>query len=691
MLTARPPWTGANHVQLLERIERTELKWPERDRVSGPCSDLITRLLKRNPSERLSFEDFLQHPFVAGFDLDRSSTSLTKTASMPALTIASTTGPSSSSTQSTTTSGAPGSPAIGPIPRAMVPLVDPSTTPIPKTTTTIPPITQSAPPAVSTPHSLSSYPTNMDAAGPLAAHPTSTVRARTASVSSRPMMPVAAIAAVAAGTGSPSLGPMHAPPSAFAPGSPGLLPTLASAAMPPPLTPHIPTLTPISAAAAMGGSPIAIGQSSPSPDDELDMAILHIFDTQFPPTQEWVVSADDARYFVGQLRKNGISSTRLVEAFDVWPSRLNEWLHKDMHAAIGTHIIERLNAPKLRRQQQAASARRRNSIPPSYPPPPPPSTITPSAMVPPRILVGPPGNNGVMSKKSPSMSPISSGKTAHGSGELPMDYVLVEENGDNSPAISKAFPRGSSSSPMLNVADLYDGSVVTTGGSGEHKTIPATTTVGTPPQRAMTNLNYQHASGLTPLKPSDLGSPQNTPDQHRPSSRPGSAPAHHHTPTPPATTTTAAPVLFSSEEEALEAFYAMWKRALMVAKGAEMKEQLASSSSASLSHVDFSSSAAAASSTSAATTNSSSSAATNTSQQHQQQYGPLAISLVLYVKALSMYHFAIASIADYRRSQAAAAMASAGSGPTASPVAARIETCMSSSFTVSLACVRILF
>lgn len=55
-------------MQLLRNIERNEARLPGHiaARLSGPCKSLLGRLLQRNPVERLTFEEFFQHPFLAG-------------------------------------------------------------------------------------------------------------------------------------------------------------------------------------------------------------------------------------------------------------------------------------------------------------------------------------------------------------------------------------------------------------------------------------------------------------------------------------------------------------------------------------------------------------------------------------------------------------------------------------------------
>ena len=67
LVVGRPPFNGSNHVVLLQNIERHEAKIPDQiaRHLSPACIDLIYSLLKRNPVQRISFEEFFSHPFLA--------------------------------------------------------------------------------------------------------------------------------------------------------------------------------------------------------------------------------------------------------------------------------------------------------------------------------------------------------------------------------------------------------------------------------------------------------------------------------------------------------------------------------------------------------------------------------------------------------------------------------------------------
>ncbi|CAM6127990.1 unnamed protein product [Calypogeia fissa] len=67
LLTGRPPYCGNSHVQLLLNIVKsTEVKFPEAvlAELHPDCVDMIRKLLRRNPVERLSFEEFFNHNFM---------------------------------------------------------------------------------------------------------------------------------------------------------------------------------------------------------------------------------------------------------------------------------------------------------------------------------------------------------------------------------------------------------------------------------------------------------------------------------------------------------------------------------------------------------------------------------------------------------------------------------------------------
>ncbi|XP_022934901.1 serine/threonine-protein kinase ATG1c-like isoform X1 [Cucurbita moschata] len=65
-VTGRTPFTGNNQIQLLQNIVKsTKLHFPsDINDLSFECKDLCRKLLRRNPVERLTFEEFFNHPFL---------------------------------------------------------------------------------------------------------------------------------------------------------------------------------------------------------------------------------------------------------------------------------------------------------------------------------------------------------------------------------------------------------------------------------------------------------------------------------------------------------------------------------------------------------------------------------------------------------------------------------------------------
>ncbi|KAK3037449.1 hypothetical protein RJ639_031943 [Escallonia herrerae] len=67
LVTGRTPFTGSNQIQLFQNILKSiELQFPsEAKDLSSECIDLCRKLLRRNPVERLTFEEFFNHPFLS--------------------------------------------------------------------------------------------------------------------------------------------------------------------------------------------------------------------------------------------------------------------------------------------------------------------------------------------------------------------------------------------------------------------------------------------------------------------------------------------------------------------------------------------------------------------------------------------------------------------------------------------------
>ncbi|XP_062998839.1 serine/threonine-protein kinase ULK3 [Elgaria multicarinata webbii] len=64
-LFGRPPFASKSFTELEEKIRSNQpIELPSRPRLSPECRDLLQRLLKRDPHQRISFKDFFAHAFV---------------------------------------------------------------------------------------------------------------------------------------------------------------------------------------------------------------------------------------------------------------------------------------------------------------------------------------------------------------------------------------------------------------------------------------------------------------------------------------------------------------------------------------------------------------------------------------------------------------------------------------------------
>ncbi|KAJ4978043.1 hypothetical protein NE237_008823 [Protea cynaroides] len=83
LVTGRTPFTGNNQMQLLQNIVKsTEVRFPQDTKdLSSDCIDLCRKLLRRNPVERLTFEELFNHPFLLlnGSEDSPRSTTASKT------------------------------------------------------------------------------------------------------------------------------------------------------------------------------------------------------------------------------------------------------------------------------------------------------------------------------------------------------------------------------------------------------------------------------------------------------------------------------------------------------------------------------------------------------------------------------------------------------------------------------------
>ncbi|GIL82767.1 hypothetical protein Vretimale_8326 [Volvox reticuliferus] len=68
MLVGRHPFNADNYYDLMQSFRNDEIELPDdvAKKLSPACRDMLTRLLQRNPADRMSFAEFVIHPFFRG-------------------------------------------------------------------------------------------------------------------------------------------------------------------------------------------------------------------------------------------------------------------------------------------------------------------------------------------------------------------------------------------------------------------------------------------------------------------------------------------------------------------------------------------------------------------------------------------------------------------------------------------------
>lgn len=96
MLYGHPPYRAQNHIQLQQLIERSgtlkfqnfaEFKNEHGEtttyNISQPCISLLKNLLKKNPMERISFEEFFSHAYLGLWETPDKNVRDQKSYSLP--------------------------------------------------------------------------------------------------------------------------------------------------------------------------------------------------------------------------------------------------------------------------------------------------------------------------------------------------------------------------------------------------------------------------------------------------------------------------------------------------------------------------------------------------------------------------------------------------------------------------------
>ena len=110
MLVGKPPFSGANHVQLLKNIDSKEPPALPQG-VSAEVQSMYNGLLQREPFQRLAFEEFFAHPFLSNPSLASSTSAATAEGKQPREERVS----ASSDASMASPAFAPASPPVAPI------------------------------------------------------------------------------------------------------------------------------------------------------------------------------------------------------------------------------------------------------------------------------------------------------------------------------------------------------------------------------------------------------------------------------------------------------------------------------------------------------------------------------------------------------------------------------------------------
>jgi len=76
MLVGNTPFKSKNIYELIRRIENDEVKVPSKFKLSINCQNLLYSLLKKNPEERISWEDFFGHTLLRDVDFNERENNL---------------------------------------------------------------------------------------------------------------------------------------------------------------------------------------------------------------------------------------------------------------------------------------------------------------------------------------------------------------------------------------------------------------------------------------------------------------------------------------------------------------------------------------------------------------------------------------------------------------------------------------
>ena len=72
ILTGRPPYRAKTHYELAKKIENSPILLPKMIPLSKVCTDLLLKLLQKESTNRISWQEFFNHEWIRNSDLDNS-------------------------------------------------------------------------------------------------------------------------------------------------------------------------------------------------------------------------------------------------------------------------------------------------------------------------------------------------------------------------------------------------------------------------------------------------------------------------------------------------------------------------------------------------------------------------------------------------------------------------------------------
>ena len=85
MLVGKTPFKSKNIYELIRKIENDKVVVPPKIKLSISCKSLLFNLLKKDPDDRISWEDFFEHPLIKNVDFNERENNLMEISNLGSL------------------------------------------------------------------------------------------------------------------------------------------------------------------------------------------------------------------------------------------------------------------------------------------------------------------------------------------------------------------------------------------------------------------------------------------------------------------------------------------------------------------------------------------------------------------------------------------------------------------------------